>query len=353
MHSLKKLWPSFALVAIYFITDEFLGPVTSAICILFLGFCEFFYNRWKERTYEWLTLLTALFFSIPGLLSLCFENSVMLRFQPGIQESGLCILLGILAFSRTDLTATLPASYRKTLTITPQQQKMMKNTVRILFYIFCAHTLVVFFSLFYLDKDTTSFISGTLLYILIGLFFGALFIRNQLILRKQRQEEWLPVVNEKGEVRGRAPRSVCHSGSKLLHPVVHLHILNQKQEIFLQKRSMKKDLLPGKWDTAVGGHVGMNEKIEDALKREAFEELGITNFEAHFNGSYVWESPREKELVFSFLCLHYDHIRIDNDEVDEGRFWSEKEIETAINENLLTPNFVHEYQTILKNMSKR
>lgn len=35
------------------------------------------------------------------------------------------------------------------------------------------------------------------------------------------------------------------------------------------KRSMKKDLLPGMWDTAVGGHIGVNEKVEDALKREA------------------------------------------------------------------------------------
>lgn len=63
---------------------------------------------------------------------------------------------------------------------------------------------------------------------------------------------------------------------------------------------MKKDLLPGMWDTAVGGHIGVNEKVEDALKREASEELGITDFEARFLGNYVWESPRERELVFLF-----------------------------------------------------
>ena len=54
------------------------------------------------------------------------------------------------------------------------------------------------------------------------------------------------------------------------------------------------------WDTAVGGHIGVNEKVEDALKREASEELGITDFEARFLGNYVWESPRERELVFLF-----------------------------------------------------
>lgn len=80
---------------------------------------------------------------------------------------------------------------------------------------------------------------------------------------------------------------------------------------------MKKDLLPGMWDTAVGGHIGWNEKVEDALKRETCEELGITDFEARFLGHYIWESPREREFVFSFLCTRYNQIRIANDEVDE------------------------------------
>ena len=36
--------------------------------------------------------------------------------------------------------------------------------------------------------------------------------------------EWFPLVNEKGETIGKATRKECHSGSKLLHPVIHLHI---------------------------------------------------------------------------------------------------------------------------------
>ena len=52
------------------------------------------------------------------------------------------------------------------------------------------------------------------------------------------------------------------------------------------------------WDTAVGGHIGLNEKIEEALKREAQEELGITDFKVRFKGSYTWESP-EKGSWFS------------------------------------------------------
>ena len=205
----------------------------------------------------------------------------------------------------------------------------------------------------YEPEDTAKFITTPILYIILGTYFVVLFIHNRLLLRKMKKEEWLPIVDEKGEVTGQAPRSICHSGSKLLHPVVHLHITNDRHELFLQKRSMKKDLLPGMWDTAVGGHIGVNEKVEDALKREASEELGITDFEARFLGNYVWESPRERELVFSFLCTRYNHIHIDNDEVDEGRFWTLQELAEGMEKNKLTPNLVHEYRLLLKPLFNR
>ena len=81
--------------------------------------------------------------------------------------------------------------------------------------------------------------------------------------------EMLPIVDPTGIVVGQASRAWCHGGEKPLHPVVHLHVLNRNCELYLQKRSMKKDLLPGFWDTAVGGHVGYGESIIEALFREA------------------------------------------------------------------------------------
>ena len=81
--------------------------------------------------------------------------------------------------------------------------------------------------------------------------------------------------------------------------------------------------------------------------------LGITDFEARFLGNYVWESPRERELVFSFLCTRYNHIHIDNDEVDEGRFWTLQELAEGMEKNKLTPNLVHEYRLLLKPLFNR
>ena len=51
----------------------------------------------------------------------------------------------------------------------------------------------------------------------------------------------------------------------LLHPVVHLHLFNSRGELYLQKRPEWKDIQPGRWDTAVGGHVDYGETVDEKL----------------------------------------------------------------------------------------
>lgn len=346
----KSLLPSLLLIAVYFIADEFFGPETGIYIILGLGITEFIHTRIRKKTYDKMILWTTLFFCFPGFLTFLPVHNVFSRLHPAIVETGLCLLLGISAFSKAGVSILLPASCRQELHLSPLQLKNMRKLISYLFFLLSGHTLLVYAAILFLSPSTAKFVRSTLLCLLLGTFFSALYIRNRILSSKMKKEEWLPIVNEKGEITGKAPRSLCHSGSKLLHPVVHLHITNQQHDIFLQKRSLKKDLLPGKWDTAVGGHIGLNEKVEDALKRETSEELGINCFKAHFLGSYIWESPREKELIFSFLCTDYDCIRIDNDEVDEGRFWNKKEIEQGIREETITPNFAYEYRLLLNHL---
>ena len=158
--------------------------------------------------------------------------------------------------------------------------------------------------------------------------------------------EWFPLVNEEGETIGKATRQECHSGSKQLHPVVHLHIFNDKGDLYLQKRSMTKDIQPGKWDTAVGGHVDYGEKVEEALRREVREELGITEFTPEFITRYVFESSIEKELVNTFRTVYNGIITPDKEELDGGRFWSIEEIKANLGKNVFTPNFEKEFERL-------
>ena len=83
---------------------------------------------------------------------------------------------------------------------------------------------------------------------------------------QDNSKERFPIVDEEGRVVGAATRGECHNGSKLLHPVVHLHGFNSRGEVYLQKRPEWKDIQPGKWDTSVGGHIDYGETPEQALQ---------------------------------------------------------------------------------------
>ncbi|MDE6086660.1 MAG: NUDIX domain-containing protein [Muribaculaceae bacterium] len=170
------------------------------------------------------------------------------------------------------------------------------------------------------------------------------------------KDELFPIVDPQGNIIGRATRKECHSGSKLLHPVVHLHVVDKDGNIFLQLRSHLKDIQPSKWDTAVGGHVDFGENIEIALRRECKEELGITLGDYRYLTSYIFESEIEKELinVFSITVNQKEFsLKLNPDEIADGRFWSQNEIIESKDSGIFTPNFISEYLRIQDLLNNR
>ncbi len=160
-------------------------------------------------------------------------------------------------------------------------------------------------------------------------------------------EEIFPIVDELGEVIGKETRENCHGGSMLLHPVVHVHVFNSKGELYLQQRAWTKDIQPGKWDTAVGGHVGYGETIKEAVLRECAEELGLHDIEPEYEYRYQWECPVECELVYVYT-LEYDGELIPNaDELVDGRFWTMDEVKSFIGKSVFTPNFEYDLQLLI------
>ena len=164
-------------------------------------------------------------------------------------------------------------------------------------------------------------------------------------MKKDNNSEIFPIVDNEGKVIGSATRGECHNGSKRLHPVVHLHLLDSNGRLYLQQRPLWKDIQPGKWDTAVGGHIDYGEEVETALFREVREEVGIEDFEPRFLTRYLFESEREKELVYVYSTVYDGEVR-PSDELDGGKFWNIEEIDNAMGKEILTPNFELEFKKI-------
>ena len=169
------------------------------------------------------------------------------------------------------------------------------------------------------------------------------------------KEEMLPLIDESGRIRGSAPRSLCHNGPGMLHPVVRLEIFDEKGSMYLQKRAMTKTIAPGLWDSAVGGHVRAGESLDAALARELNEELGIALVVLETAGvkpspllRFKWETAVESELVFVFATRYKGPFSPDPREIDEGRFWSIKEIDAALGTGVLSQGFEYEYKLLAK-----
>jgi isopentenyldiphosphate isomerase len=156
--------------------------------------------------------------------------------------------------------------------------------------------------------------------------------------------EILEIVNEQGDVTGTATREEIHKDNSLLHRVVHLLLFNRKGLLLLQKRSMSKDIAPGKWDTSVGGHVDPGEDINTALKREMEEELSLIKCETSFLYSYIHRNSKESELVCSFRGVFEGKVDFNKEEISEVKFWELDEISGVIDSGIFSNNFIDEFQ---------
>ena len=87
-------------------------------------------------------------------------------------------------------------------------------------------------------------------------------------------DEWFDVVDERDAVVGRARRREVHAQG-LWHRAVHVLVFDAGGRVLLQKRSLAKDLSPGKWDSSCSGHLDAGEDYDAAAGRELREEIGV------------------------------------------------------------------------------
>jgi isopentenyldiphosphate isomerase/intracellular septation protein A len=345
---LKKLLPGFIPLFVFIIADEIWGTKTGLIVAVGVGILEMIWVAIREKRFDTFILFDTLLLIALGGISILLDNDLFFKLKPGLIELILVIVLAVSAFSEINIIGLMGKRYLKGVSFKTGQLALMRKSLKTLFWIFLGHTILVFYSAFFMSNEAWAFISGGLFYILFGAFFLYELIRQKRNQQKSVKEEWVPLVDEKGQVTGQLPRSSVHNGSRLLHPVVHMHVVSRNKSVLLQKRPLSKAIQPGKWDTAVGGHITAGETPEQALIKEAFEEIGLKNFNARLLNVYKWESDVEAELVYLFITYSSGEFNVQTDEVDETRYWTKNQIEKQLRQNVFTPNFEFEYRFLIE-----
>ena len=353
----KNLAIGFIPLFVFIIADELFGLTTGLIVAIVVGVGETLWVYQKEKRIDRFILFDTGLIVVLGGISLLLHNDIFFKLKPALIELILVILMGITAFSSKPILIYMTGRYMKGVELSDEHIRHMRILMRRMFYVFFAHTLLILYSAFYMSTEAWGFISGGLFYIVLGGMMAVEFLRARVqrkkMLRRMKEEEWFDIVTPEGKIIGKAPRSVVHGNPELLHPVVHVHIINSNGELFLQKRSETKDVYPGYWDTAVGGHVSSGETIEHALHRESEEELGISMAKFRPLFRYVMRNDFESELVHGFLLRDDGPFYINKDEISEARFWKVHEIEQQLGRDVFTPNFEKEFALLKKYVFKR
>ena len=114
---------------------------------------------------------------------------------------------------------------------------------------------------------------------------------NASMSKSASMTEFLPLVNEQGNIVGRALHFEIHNGNKVMHPAVHLLIYNTKKEIVAKY-----------W-----WHVAFGETAEKTLKRK-LKEMESQTIKPKFKKQYIREDKNEKELVSVFTAVYDGEI---------------------------------------------
>ena len=115
--------------------------------------------------------------------------------------------------------------------------------------------------------------------------------------------EFLPIVNERGNIVGRALYMELHNGNKMLHPVAHLHVMNGK----------------GETTRRYWWHVAFGDTPEKTLKRKMQEVLGLSGVKLQLMRQYIRETKAERELVYVFTIISEEDLP----QTPEGKDYSE------------------------------
>ena len=137
-------------------------------------------------------------------------------------------------------------------------------------------------------------------------------------------KELVIIVDDMDTILNYLPRKEAHD-KKLLHRTITVLVFNDKDQVLLQKRSLRKDSNPGKWSNAAGGHVGKGESYDHAAQREIHEELNLKT-KPEFKRKILVNDPNHFTMTQLYTVQSNGPFKFNPEETDEIEFFSKEEL---------------------------
>jgi hypothetical protein len=170
-------------------------------------------------------------------------------------------------------------------------------------------------------------------------------VKTRNIISRLKREEWLPIVNESGEVTGRIAKSVSlKMKNRFMHPIVRVALIHDN-ELYLQQRPTDDVLAPMAYDHPFEKYMLFNHEINIAVRNSISRLLGMQELPFNFLLKYVYENENTKRLVFLFLSQIENEEQLCSIRSLHGKFWTMKQIEESLSDdNVFSECFKLEYE---------
>jgi 8-oxo-dGTP pyrophosphatase MutT (NUDIX family) len=154
------------------------------------------------------------------------------------------------------------------------------------------------------------------------------------------REEIVLIVDLDNIEAGSAPRHEMRAKG-LPHRATYILVFNSQGELFVQKRTMIKDIYPGYYDIATGGVVLAGESYDESARRELDEELGIrdTDLTAHF--TFLYEDGTNRVWGRVYSCTYDGPLTLQAEEVESGFFMTPQELLGFSEKEPFTPDGIY------------
>ncbi|MEV6633254.1 NUDIX domain-containing protein [Actinoplanes sp. NPDC051470] len=164
-------------------------------------------------------------------------------------------------------------------------------------------------------------------------------------------DELIDVVDEQDRVVGRARRSEAYA-RRLRHRCSFILVRDAGDRIFVHRRTATKQVFPSLHDMWVGGVVGAGETYDEAARREAEEELGVTGLPRptplfkflYETGEHAWWSA-----VYQVRCTQ--PVRPQVEEVAWHTFLTDEELTARLDDWDWVPDGLAAYRELLRRVS--
>ncbi|MCI0470686.1 MAG: septation protein IspZ, partial [Candidatus Aminicenantes bacterium] len=168
---LKSLAPGFLPLIIFIAADSIWGTKIGLIVAIAGGLIEIALSYIKEKIVDRFVLLDIGLITALGGVSILLDNPIFFKLKPALIEAIFCVILAVSIFSPVNLMLQMSKRYMKTVEFNEAQIRQLNRSLKILFYIFIIHTVLIGYSAFFMSKGAWAFISGGLFYIIFAVYF--------------------------------------------------------------------------------------------------------------------------------------------------------------------------------------